>query len=140
MFNWMYDAFRGIINKVIGLWNRLDFGFSVGPFPDWIPGVGGKRFSVPDMIPDLPYLYTGGTIASGGWAVVGERGPEVTWLPTGAQVWPNRGTAPSAGGDVVVRIDTAGTRLDQVLADIIRSSVRGGGGQTDRRLTVRAGR
>jgi hypothetical protein len=76
--------FRAAFNSVAGLWNgsvgRIHFNV-----PSWVPGLGGKGFS----FPQIPYLATGGTIARGGWAVVGEKGSEMVSLPTGARVYPH---------------------------------------------------
>lgn len=41
----------------------------------------------------IPMLATGGTIDQGGWAVVGERGPELVNLPTGSTVFDAKQTA-----------------------------------------------
>jgi len=45
----------------------------------------------------LPGYANGVTNAPGGWAMVGERGPELVQLPRGSNVYPS-GTAPSGGG------------------------------------------
>lgn len=54
-------AFKVAFNAVAGFWNRTvgSIGFTV---PSWVPGVGGKGFS----IPDIPTLATGGMITSTG--------------------------------------------------------------------------
>lgn len=46
----------------------------------------------------LPGIATGGYIASGGMAIVGERGPELVNLPTGSSVIPNHAIGAVAGG------------------------------------------
>lgn len=118
---------RGAFNKVIGLWNSLDFALSI-KVPDWVPGVGGKGFSVSDIFPDLPYLASGGLIARAGLAVVGEQGPEVVSLPQGAQVH-RSGSAPSGQPtQVILRIDSAGSRMDDAIVELIRRAVRQQGG------------
>jgi hypothetical protein len=85
---WITAPFRAAFNAVASLWNATvgGFGFSV---PDWVPFVGGDSFKIPKM----PHLAAGGTMLTGGLALVGERGPEVVSLPTGATVHPN-GTMP----------------------------------------------
>lgn len=72
--------FRAAFNGIKSLWNSTvgGKGFDV---PGWIPGIGGKSFKI-------PMLATGGTITSGGWTLVGERGPEFLNLPGGAKVVP----------------------------------------------------
>lgn len=78
------SPFRTAFNAIAKLWNgtvgKLSF-----HLPKWVPGMGGKGFSMPQ----LPYLATGVENFAGGWAVVGERGPELTYLPKGSNVYSN---------------------------------------------------
>lgn len=85
---WITAPFRAAFNAVATLWNSTvgGFGFSI---PSWVPFVGGDSFKIPNM----PHLATGGTMLRGGLALVGERGPEVVSLPTGATVHPNGSAA-----------------------------------------------
>jgi hypothetical protein len=75
--------FRAAFNLIAGFWNKtmgsIDF-----KLPDWIPGVGGKGFS----LPKLPMLAGGTSNFAGGMAIVGEQGAELVNLPQGAQVTP----------------------------------------------------
>jgi len=81
------DIIGGVLNaidKVIGAAQRAW---------DWLKkvfGGGGKATytPAPTPTPDMPALASGGDILRSGWALVGERGPELAWLPTGAQVRP----------------------------------------------------
>lgn len=73
--------FKMAFNAVTGLWNNSigSLSFSV---PSWVPGLGGKGFSMPK----LPTLAAGGPI--NGLALVGEKGPELfagrgTIIPNG---------------------------------------------------------
>lgn len=93
--------FRSGFNAVSGYWNRSvgAVSFSV---PGWVPGVGGKGFSFPNM----PYLAKGGHILGGGWAMVGERGPEAVHLGAGATVAPL--TRGGMGGHLVVEVRLPG--------------------------------
>jgi phage-related minor tail protein len=63
--------YKGIFNGIAKLWNN-----SVGKLsfkaPDWIPGFGGKGFSVPK----IPMLAEGGIVTRPTLAMIGERGPE----------------------------------------------------------------
>ena len=76
------DAFKGLVaiitapfrlafNGIAMLWNntvgRLSFGV-----PDWVPGMGGKGFDVPD----IPMLAKGGIVSRPTLALIGEAGPE----------------------------------------------------------------
>lgn len=57
----MYGAIRWAINKIIDAWNSLDFGVSIS-IPEWVPGLGGKGFTIDDVIPDIPRLAKGGLV------------------------------------------------------------------------------
>jgi tape measure domain-containing protein len=52
-----------------------------------LPG-GGLLHRARGLLGHIPGLATGGTVVSGGAAIVGERGPELTTLPAGATVSP----------------------------------------------------
>lgn len=78
----IWGAIKGALNGAISIIN----GF--------ISGLNRLHIDVGDVhigvnIPLIPYLAKGGKIAQGGLAVVGEAGPELVRLPTGAQVIPN---------------------------------------------------
>lgn len=61
-------------------------------------GWGGGNAAPPNMVPPTQ-LATGGTVNRGGWAVVGERGPELVNLPRGSTVYDSRQSqAAMAGG------------------------------------------
>ncbi|QIK83114.1 phage tail tape measure protein [Sanguibacter sp. HDW7] len=68
--------FKGAFNAVAGWWNG-----SVGKIsfqvPDWVPGVGGKGWS----IPKIPLLASGGVVTSATLAVVGEGSEPEAVLP-----------------------------------------------------------
>lgn len=71
-------------------WFGGGFGGGHGPmgYPtSWFEGIGYGTASTPPL---GPYPYANGTNwHPGGWAMVGERGPEIVNLPKGAQVIPN---------------------------------------------------
>lgn len=60
-------------------------------------------------------LADGGYVARGGWAVVGERGPELAYLPTGANVYDTATSRRGGGVNVTVNV-TANTPLDWEVA------------------------
>lgn len=62
-FDGLKTAFKDAINWVIDRWNSLDFGIDIS-IPDWVPGIGGKGFKVPDIVPDLPRLHSGGVFVA----------------------------------------------------------------------------
>jgi len=63
--------FKAAFKVVAGLWNNTvgKLSFKV---PDWVPGIGGKGFDVPD----IPMLAEGGIVTSAQLAMIGEKGPE----------------------------------------------------------------
>lgn len=81
------DIIGGVLNaidKVIGAAQRAW---------DWLKKVfgGGEKTASPlPVVPatDVPAMAGGGDVLRSGWALVGEQGPELAWLPTGAQVRP----------------------------------------------------
>lgn len=113
-------VFRSAFNNVASWWNNSigRIGFTV---PSWVPKVGGRSFDVPN----IPYLASGGTIARGGWAVVGEQGPELAHLPTNTTVFPN-GTAPAPAGGPVLHIENfyAESQAVGALADELAWKIR----------------
>ena len=66
------------INAMIGLINGFIGGLNNIKIPKWVPGIGGKSFS----ISKLPYLAQGGHLISG-QAIVGEAGPELLTAKNG---------------------------------------------------------
>ncbi len=88
-FGGLKEAFKGAINWIIGMWNKLDLKISVpgwlGKVPGFPDGVAGKSI---DLIPDIPMLASGGTLTSSGTVIVGDAGAELLDLPRGATVTP----------------------------------------------------
>jgi hypothetical protein len=70
--NLLVDVFKKAFNGIATIWNNTigKFSFTV---PSWVPGIGGKGFSMPD----IPMLANGGIVTGGATlAMIGERGPE----------------------------------------------------------------
>ncbi|MFS1012948.1 phage tail tape measure protein [Enterococcus casseliflavus] len=76
IFGGIFDGIAAMakapFNGMIGLINAFLGGLNNIKIPKWVPGVGGKSFS----ISTLPYLADGGHVLSG-QAIVGEAGPEL---------------------------------------------------------------
>lgn len=125
-FKIAFGFIKSLWNNTIG---RLSFSI-----PSWVPGIGGKGFS-------MPQLAEGGTVTGSGFAMVGERGPERLWLGAGAIVEPlsRGGSAPggmaysptykvTVNGDLDVRQERRLADLldshDRDLVEMIRTGVR----------------
>ena len=80
------------INTVIGAINGINF-----KVPDWVPGVGGKSFSV--NIPKIPALAKGSENWQGGIVQVSEKGGEIIDLPKGSRVYPHDKSVEMARGE-----------------------------------------
>jgi phage-related protein len=101
VFEGISGSMKGLINGILGAMNYMidslnKLKFSV---PDWVPGMGGKTFSL--NIAHIPTFAEGTNFAPGGMALVGERGPELVNLPRGSQVTPN-----NALGGIVINVGT----------------------------------
>jgi hypothetical protein len=69
--NLLVDVFKKAFNGIATIWNNTigKFSFTV---PSWVPGIGGKGFSMPD----IPMLAAGGIVTGPTLAMIGEAGPE----------------------------------------------------------------
>jgi hypothetical protein len=109
------NIYKTIFNTIARLWNstigKLSF-----EFPSWVPGLGGKGFSVPN----IPMLAEGGIVTQPTLAMIGEAGPE-------AVVPLNR-----AGGFANVTVNVTGglatsAEIGQAVINAIRAYNRTGG-------------
>ena len=78
----LLNALKALINSAVDAINEAipnDIGFEV--LGQWI------GIDLPDD--PLPHLARGTLNFPGGWAMLGEEGPELAYLPRGAQVYPN---------------------------------------------------
>jgi hypothetical protein len=105
--NTVLGFYKSIFNGIAKLWNN-----SVGKLsfevPSWVPGFGGKGFSVPK----IPMLADGGIVTGPTLAMIGERGPEAV-IPL------NR--APM-GGNITVNVYS--TLADASLPDKLVNALR----------------
>jgi hypothetical protein len=67
----LLTVFKAVFNGIAKLWNNT-VGKLAFKIPDWVPGVGGKGFDVPN----IPMLANGGIVTSPTLALIGEKGPE----------------------------------------------------------------
>lgn len=118
------------INLLIGGLNKIKI-----DIPDWVPGLGGKKFGFNiGEIGNIPYLANGGVVSQGS-AVVGEAGAELLTMVGGrAVVQPltNNTTNHNLGGVNVTVYGAPGQDVRQ-LADIIMDEIQSA---TERRGAV----
>jgi hypothetical protein len=105
--NTVMGFYKSIFNGIASLWNSTigKLSFSV---PEWVPGLGGKGFSVPK----IPMLAEGGIVTGPTLAMIGEQGPE-------AVVPLDRGMGM---GNVTININA--NVADANLGDIIVNALR----------------
>lgn len=124
MFNPLWSGFKGAANRIISGWNSLHFG---------IPGFKFAGISFPGMsvnTPNIPYLDKGaGMVQQAGLAVI-HRGEKVT---PAARVTPFRSTSEGRGGTITLKSD--GSRLMNMLLEILREAIRDQGGDPVKVLT-----
>ena len=105
--NTVLGFYKSIFNGIATLWNS-----SIGKLsfevPSWVPGLGGKGFSVPK----IPMLADGGIVTGPTLAMIGERGPEAV-IPL------NRG---GVGGNITVNVYS--TLADATLPDKLVNALR----------------
>ena len=70
-FTAVLNIYKSIFNGIASLWNNTIGKLSFS-FPSWVPGLGGKGFSVPN----IPMLAEGGIVTGPTLAMIGEAGPE----------------------------------------------------------------
>ena len=90
-FTAVLGIYKGIFNGIASLWNNT-IGKLSFEFPSWVPGLGGRGFSVPN----IPYLAEGGIVTGPTLAMIGENGPEA--------VIPLNGSNGGMGGGVTINI------------------------------------
>ena len=112
----------GMINIMVDALNSLNF-----TVPDWVPGIGGMNLGLP-KISRLPQLAEGGTLTGSGSVLVGERGPEILSLPSGATVTPmDKAGVTITGNTFVVREEADIQKVAKELYTLIDRTNRGRG-------------
>jgi hypothetical protein len=108
--------YKKIFNGIASLWNN-SIGKISFEFPSWVPGLGGKGFSVPN----IPMLAEGGIVTRPTLALIGEAGPEAV-IPL------NRGGM-GAGG-ITVNVTgglSTSAEIGQAVVNAIRAYNRSAG-------------
>jgi len=116
--NGLIGAMERAVNWIISGLNRIHF-----EIPDWVPDIGGREFGInlkEVSFGRVPTLAEGGFIERGGFAIVGERGPELVGLPSGAFVSPFFNRLDVSGR---ITIDIAGEGIEHLDSDFISDVV-----------------
>lgn len=77
IFDTALEAAKTAFNAIASVWNSTVGKLSFHA-PDWVPGIGGKGWDVPD----IPMLAEGGIVTQPTLALIGEAGPEAV-VPLG---------------------------------------------------------
>lgn len=117
LFDILTAPFRRAFNAVAGYWNRSVGGMHFTA-PDWVPGFGGKGFSMPR----IPTLAEGGIIPAtpgGRLAIIGEGGQDEAVIPLDR-------LAGAGGGTVHLTIELSGPdEVKRLIRKIVRTDGRG---------------
>lgn len=111
MFDGIKSAFKSVLNWVISKWNSfLSALRGVKIELPSIAGIGGGTIGIPGIPSDIPALARGGNFMTRGFALVGDRGPEIAEFPRGARITPltSRRTAETGALPAQTGSDRAG--------------------------------
>lgn len=121
--NTITGPFKAAFNAIADFWNRTVGSVSFKA-PDWVPGIGGKGWSIPKM----PHLAVGTPNWRGGMATMNEFGPETAVLPKGTRVITadqTRRAEQGGGGDIYhIHLNGAFARSESELADLIEGGIQ----------------
>lgn len=112
------EPFKAAFNYIARGWNST-IGSLHWTVPGWVPGIGGNTISVPN----IPTFHQGGRIP-------GAPGQEVLVRALAGEEVSTRATAARAGGGVV-RLGSDGSRLGDVLIELIGMAMNRRGGDPD---------
>jgi phage-related protein len=113
LFNIISAPFRSAFNFVASAWNNT-IGRLRWTVPKWVPFIGGNTVAAPT----LPRFHSGGVVP-------GPPGSEMlAILQAGERVTP----AGAAGQTVVLEVRSGGSRLDDVLIEVLARAVSARGG------------
>lgn len=106
VFNGLLSVAKAPINGVIQLINLMIKGLNAVSFsvPDWIPGIGGKTFSLD--IPEIPALAKGGVVTKPTTALIGEGHEPEAVLPL-SKLDSLLGGRGSSQSEIVIRVESA---------------------------------
>jgi hypothetical protein len=115
-FTAVLNIYKSIFNGIAKLWNNT-IGKLSFEFPSWVPGLGGKGFSVPN----IPMLAEGGIVTGPTLAMIGESGSEAV-IPLDR--------LGSMGGGITVNVNgglATSAEIGQAVVNAIRAYNRSAG-------------
>lgn len=132
-----------MVDKMLWVWDQVRWiAGGIMEALAWLFG-GAGQFAGNVNISGPTGLATGGTVEQAGWALVGERGPELVNLPAGSTVYDSQQTAQARGGaqagssNSTVNVYLSGTfdlssrdasqRIGQMIADETAARLRSAG-------------
>lgn len=128
------SPFKSAFNAIATMWNST-VGKLTFQAPDWVPGIGGKGWSMPK----IPKYAMGTNFAPGGLALVGERGPELVNLPRGSKVYPNSRSERMMGGNtynITMNVDMSSIEQIRTMEEFVAMFERA---RVEKRKTQRSG-
>lgn len=108
--------YKTAFNAIKELWNATVGGFSIS-IPDWVPKIGGSSFTIPSM-------HTGGVVGGAPGS------PQLRMLMAGERVLP----VGSSGASTSIEIRSGGSKLDDLLVELLRGAIRRQGGNVQTAL------
>lgn len=124
VWNGIVNAIKGAINSIISGINSMIRG-AVNGINGLINGINKVTGAVgipaiPTFTaPQIPMLAQGGLIRTAGSVIVGEKGPELLNLPTGAKVTPIDKSAKRAENNFTINIYADGKSTEEIVDDLI---------------------
>lgn len=127
MWDGLLRGFKGVLNSIIGGWNRMSFTIGGGSF------AGVDIPSVTLHTPNIPYLAAGGITTGPTLAMIGEGREDEAVMPLSkldgmlrSVAGAVRSTGRDRAEDTVIRLEWAGPRLRELIRADVQTGGRGG--------------
>ncbi len=109
VYNWIVGKFDWILNKLDDIKNAVE-GATTGGLPAGSKLKSTGKYNIPVLVPSKHHAAGLMNSAIGHWAMVGEKGPELMYVPQGSSIFPH-GASPhgissgrSGGGDLYATV------------------------------------
>lgn len=117
LWDGLKEGLKGALNWIIQKWNSFAGGFHF-TIPDWVPGLGGKTWS----LPTIPELATGGEVRGPG---TGTSDSILAWLSNGEGVVTAAAMA-NGGSDLVAALNAGWVPPLEMLRAMLPAFAAGG--------------